>query len=128
MQALKKRYPENSVKSLDQQLACVRTPLPRAPVRFYQSLEGQFLANKCIPTSSTFDNLPSFPDSNNLILCFGQFSIEQKKIEMLFFLFREHLHFILLLKSSFLPPTTFFLNKLSLNSLFIPSSLQKYIK
>lgn len=85
MQTLKKMYPGNSLKSLDKQLACVWTHFPRALARFYQNPAGQFLANKCTPTSSTFDNLPSCPDSNNIILCFGRFSIEQKKIEMLCF-------------------------------------------
>jgi hypothetical protein len=68
---------------------------PRVPARFYQKPAGQFLTNKCTRTSGTFYNLPSCPDSNNIILCFGRFSIEQKKIEMLCFLFPEHLHFIL---------------------------------
>lgn len=114
----------NSFKGSGKWLACIWSPFPSRATSFHLNIAGQFLTNKCIPTSSTFDNLPSCLDSNNVILYFGQFSIDQKKIEMLCFLFSEHFHFILQFKSSvsFLPLHNLFLlrSSLSLNSPFTP--------
>lgn len=97
-------------------LACISSPLPSGAASFHLNIPGQFLTNKCTPTSSTFDNLPSCLESNNVVLCFGQFFIDQRKIEMLCLLFSEHFHFILQLKSSlsFLPLQHFFVKELVL--------------
>lgn len=87
LQTLKKNL-GNSFKGSGKWLACIWSPFRSRATSFHLNIAGQFLTNKCTPTSGTFDNLPSFLDSNNAILCFGWFSIDQKKIEMFCLIFR----------------------------------------
>lgn len=99
-QTLKKSCLGNSFKGSGKWLACIWNPFPSRATSFHLNIAGQFHPNKCTPTSSSFDNLPSCLDSNNVILHFGRFSIDQKKIEMLCLLFSEHFHFTVQFKSS----------------------------
>lgn len=101
VQALKKSCLGDSFKGSGKWLACIWSPFPSGATSFHLNIAGQFHTNKCTPTRGSFDNLPSCLDSNNVILRFGRFSIDQKKIEMLCLLFSEHFHFIEQFKSSF---------------------------